>query len=187
MARARTPRRAAQVGAGAGLTHFDGAGAARMVGVDAKPETMRVATASALVVMAPATARAIAAGRIGKGDVLGVARLAAIGAAKRTAELIPLCHPLRLTGVDVDLRVGRDRVRIAVTVRAFDRTGVEMEALTAAAAAGLTIYDMCKAIDRGMVVGPIWLDAKDGGRSGSWRRGAATSGAGGAGRGGRRR
>ena len=173
MARARTPRRAAQVGAGAGLTHFDGAGAARMVGVDAKPETMRVATASALVVMAPATARAIAAGRIGKGDVLGVARLAALSGLKRTSELIPLCHPVRVVGSDVDLRIDKKRraVLIRAEVRAFDRTGVEMEALAAVSIAALTVYDMCKAIDRGMRIVNVQLEEKRGGRSGTWHRG----------------
>jgi cyclic pyranopterin phosphate synthase len=141
-----------------------------MVEVGAKPETARVATASGHVRMAAATARAIRAGAIGKGDVLGVARLAAIQAAKRTAEWVPLCHPLRLTGVDVDFAVGADDVRIAATVRAFDRSGVEMEALAAVCAAALTIYDMCKAIDRGMEVAEVRLDEKRGGKSGIWRR-----------------
>ena len=152
------------------LTHFDEAGAAHMVEVGAKPETARVAIASGSIVMAPATARTIAAGRIGKGDVLGVARLAGIQAAKRAADLIPLCHPLRLTGVDVDLRVDGAVVRITATVRAFDRSGVEMEALAAVSAAALTVYDMCKAIDRGMVISDIRLDEKRGGKSGTWTR-----------------
>jgi cyclic pyranopterin phosphate synthase len=163
-------RKARKAGAQAGLTHFDEAGAARMVEVGAKPETAREAVASGVVVMAPATARAIAAGGIGKGDVLGTARLAGIQAAKRTAELIPLCHPLRLTGLDVELRVGRDRVTITARVRAFDRTGVEMEALTAVSVAALTVYDMCKAIDRGMVIAEVGLDEKRGGKSGAWTR-----------------
>jgi cyclic pyranopterin phosphate synthase len=163
----RTPGKA---GAAAGLTHFDDAGAARMVEVGAKPETAREAVASGVIVMAPATAQAIAAGRIGKGDVLGTARLAGIQAAKRTAELIPLCHPLRLTGLDVELRVGKDRVTIVARVRAFDRTGVEMEALTAVSVAALTVYDMCKAIDRGMVIAEVGLDEKRGGKSGAWTR-----------------
>lgn len=141
-----------------------------MVEVAAKPETARVAVASGEIVMARATARAIAAGRIGKGDVLGVARLAGIQAVKRTAELIPLCHPLRITGVDLALRVRADRVQITATVKAFDRTGVEMEALTAVSVAALTVYDMTKAIDRGMVIGPIQLDEKRGGKSGVWKR-----------------
>jgi cyclic pyranopterin phosphate synthase len=165
------------------LTHFDDGGSARMVEVGAKPETARVAIASGRIEMAAATARAIARGKIGKGDVLGVARLAAIQAAKRTSDLIPLCHPLRLTGVDVELAAEARGVRIAATVRAFDRSGVEMEALAAVAAAALTIYDMCKAIDRGMTIATIRLDEKSGGKSGTWkrakvrngRRGSATS------------
>jgi cyclic pyranopterin phosphate synthase len=157
-------------GPAAGLTHFDAGGAAHMVEVTAKPETERVAIASARVAMARETAAAIAAGEIGEGDVLGDARLAGIQAAKRTSDWIPLCHPLRLTGVAIDLVVGPDRVDIRATVRAFDRTGVEMEALTAATAAALTIYDMCKAIDRGIVIGPVQLEEKRGGKSGTWVR-----------------
>jgi cyclic pyranopterin phosphate synthase len=154
-----------------GLTHFDEAGAARMVDVGEKPETARVAVASGSIAMAAATAAAVRAGRIGKGDVLGIARLAGIQAAKRTADLIPLCHPLRLTGVDVELVVSGRAVAITATVRAFDRSGVEMEALAAVAAAALTVYDMCKAIDRGMVISSIRLEEKRGGKSGTWRRG----------------
>jgi cyclic pyranopterin monophosphate synthase len=154
----------------ASLTHFDEAGAARMVEVGAKPESARVAIARGTVAIAPATARAVRAGRIGKGDVLGIARLAGIQAAKRAADWIPLCHPLRLTGVDLDLRVVGASVQITATVRAFDRTGVEMEALAAVSAAALTVYDMCKAIDRGMVIREVRLDEKHGGKSGSWRR-----------------
>ena len=160
-------------GRGAGLTHFDEAGAARMVEVGAKPESERVAIASGVVTMEAATARAVRAGKIGKGDVLGVARLAAIQAAKRTSDIIPLCHPLRLTGVEVDLQVAGSAVRIVATVRAFDRSGVEMEALAAVAAAALTVYDMCKAIDRGMVIAEVRLEEKRGGKSGLWRRGDA--------------
>ena len=164
------------------LTHFDDAGNAHMVEVGAKPETARSATARGRIAMAPATAKAIAAGSIGKGDVLGVARLAGIQAAKRTADLIPLCHPLRLTGVEVELAVAGDAVEITATVSAFDRSGVEMEALTAVSATALTVYDMCKAIDRGMVLGEIRLLEKRGGKSGTWtapemrkgRRSAAT-------------
>jgi len=152
------------------LTHFDDAGAARMVDVGAKAETERVGIASGTVTMLPATAKAVKAGGIGKGDVLGVARLAGIQAAKRTADWIPLCHPLRLTGVDVDLRVDGSTIKITATVRAFDRSGVEMEALAAVSAAALTVYDMCKAIDRGMVIGEIRLDEKRGGKSGTWKR-----------------
>jgi len=150
------------------LTHFDDAGNAHMVEVGAKPETARSATARGRIAMAHATAKAIAAGSIGKGDVLGVARLAGIQAAKRTADLIPLCHPLRLTGVEVELALAGDAVEITATVRAFDRSGVEMEALTAVSTAALTVYDMCKAIDRGMVLGEIRLLEKRGGKSGTW-------------------
>jgi cyclic pyranopterin phosphate synthase len=153
------------------LTHFDAAGAAHMVDVGAKPETERVGIASGRIAMAAATAKAVKAGKLGKGDVLGVARLAGIQGAKRTADLIPLCHPLRITGVDVDLRVVGNAVEITATVRAFDRSGVEMEALAAVGAAALTVYDMCKAIDRGMVIERIQLEEKRGGKSGTWRRG----------------
>jgi cyclic pyranopterin phosphate synthase len=165
----RTPPGASDPGL-RGLTHFDSTGAARMVEVGAKPETARLAIASGVVHMQPATAAAIAAGQIGKGDVLGIARLAGIGGAKRAAEWIPLCHPLRRTGVDVAFEVRRDAVAITAQVRAFDRSGVEMEALSAVAAAALTIYDMCKAIDRGMVLSEICLQEKRGGKSGVWRR-----------------
>ena len=152
------------------LTHFDPTGAAHMVPVGAKPETARSATASGRIAMAPATAKLVRAGKIGKGDVLGVARLAGIQAAKRTSELIPLCHPLRLTGVAVELRVGKNAIEITATIDAFDRTGVEMEALAAVSAAALTVYDMCKAVDRDMVIGEIRLDQKRGGASGTWAR-----------------
>ena len=155
------------------LTHFDDAGRARMVDVGVKDETLREAVASGTVRMLPATARLIAAGKIGKGDVLGVARLAGIQGLKRTAELIPLCHPLRITGVELALSV-RARspalVRIEATVRAFDRTGVEMEALTAVSIAALTVYDMCKAVDRGMEITDVRLETKSGGKSGHWQR-----------------
>ena len=152
------------------LTHFDDAGDAHMVDVGAKPETARLAVAAGAIEVAPETLAAIRAGSVQKGDVLGVARLAAIAGLKRTAELIPLCHPLRLTGVDVALAVGADRVRITATVRAFDRTGVEMEALTAVSVAALTVYDMCKAIDRGIEIGGVRLVEKRGGKSGTWQR-----------------
>jgi cyclic pyranopterin phosphate synthase len=155
------------------LTHFDDDGAARMVDVGAKPETDREATARGAVEMAPATLAAIRAGSVEKGDVLGVARLAAIQGLKRTAELIPLCHPLRITGVDVALEPtdegGRPRVELRATVRAHDRTGVEMEALTAVAVAALAIYDMCKAIDRHMRIVDVRLVEKKGGKSGHFR------------------
>jgi cyclic pyranopterin phosphate synthase len=152
------------------LTHFNAAGDAHMVEVGAKPETARVGIASGRVTMQPATAKAVAAGTLGKGDVLAVARLAGIQAAKRTADWIPLCHPLRLTGIDVELRVDGTGVAIRATVRAFDRSGVEMEALTAVSAAALTVYDMCKAIDRGMTIETVQLDEKRGGKSGTYRR-----------------
>jgi len=152
------------------LTHFDEAGAAHMVDVGAKPETERVAIATGTVTMAPATATAVRAGKLHKGDVLGVARLAGINGAKKTPDLIPLCHPLRLTGVDLELHVTGNVVHITATVRAFDRSGVEMEALTAVSVAALTIYDMCKSIDRGMVISEIRLEEKRGGKSGTWKR-----------------
>jgi cyclic pyranopterin phosphate synthase len=157
------------------LTHFDDAGAAHMVDVGAKPETERVAVASGCITMAPETARAVSAGTLGKGDVLGVARLAGIQAAKKTADWIPLCHPLRLTGIEVDLRLDGNAVRIVAIVKAFDRSGVEMEALAAVSAAALTVYDMCKAIDRGMVISDIQLEEKRGGKSGTWKRGQGRS------------
>lgn len=152
------------------LTHVDDRGAARMVEVGAKPETAREAIASGEIRMAVSTADKLREGALGKGDALAVARIAAISATKQAHLLIPLCHPVRVTGVDVELDVLDDRVVITVAVRAFDRTGIEMEALTAVAAAALTIYDMGKAIDRGMVIGPIQLEAKRGGRSGLWTR-----------------
>jgi cyclic pyranopterin phosphate synthase len=152
------------------LTHLDARGQARMVEVGAKPETQRSATARGEVRMAPATARLIGAGKLPKGDVLAVARLAGLQAVKHTHTLIPLCHPLRISGVDVDITIGRDRARIVATVRAFDRTGVEMEALTAVTVAALALYDMAKAVDRGMVIGPVELVEKRGGRSGTWLR-----------------
>jgi len=157
------------------LTHFDATGAAHMGEVGAKPETARVAIASGRIVMAPATAAAVAAGKIGKGDVLGIARIAGIQAAKHASELIPLCHPLRLTGIELALEVVGNAVTITATVTAFDRSGVEMEALAAVSAAALTVYDMCKAIDRAMVIGDIRLDEKRGGKSGTWLRSSSRS------------
>ncbi len=170
MARKKTPVAVPEAPSTFGLTHFDDAGAARMVDVGAKPESERIAIASGVVTMELATANAVREGTIGKGDVFGVARIAAIQAAKRTSDIIPLCHPLRITGVDVDLRVANNAVYIMATVRAFDRSGVEMEALAAVTAAALTIYDMCKAIDRGIVISDIRLDEKRGGKSGTWQR-----------------
>lgn len=158
------------------LSHLDARGAARMVDVGGKPETARVAIASAAVLMTPATLRLVRSGAGKKGDVLAAARLAAIAAVKRTPELIPLCHPIRVLGVDVELapRARPAGIRIRVTVRAFDRTGAEMEAMVGAAAAALTIYDMAKAVERGMRITELRLDLKSGGRSGTWRRGQGT-------------
>jgi cyclic pyranopterin phosphate synthase len=152
------------------FTHFDAAGQARMVDVGAKDVTHRVARAGGSIAMQPATLEAIAAGTAKKGDVLGIARVAAIMAAKRAADLIPLCHPLALTRVAVDFALDRahDRVTIEVTCETRDRTGVEMEALTAVSAGLLTIYDMCKAADRGMRIGDIALIEKSGGKSGRY-------------------
>ena len=146
-----------------------------MVDVGGKAVSERTATASAVVRMSPETADRLAAGTAPKGDVLAVARIAGISAAKRTDELIPLCHRVALTSVEVDLRVDRGRavVEITSTARALDRTGVEMEALVAASVAALTIYDMLKGIDRGIEIASVVLVEKAGGRSGTWRRGQA--------------
>ena len=153
-----------------GLTHFDAAGHAHMVDVSAKPVTNRVAVARGLVRMTAATAALIAAGRAEKGDVLGVARLAGIMAAKKTADLIPLCHPLPITRVALDLRVDAaiPGVVIEATVKTGGQTGVEMEALTAVSVAALTVYDMVKAVERGMQITDIYLVLKDGGKSGRY-------------------
>jgi cyclic pyranopterin monophosphate synthase len=153
------------------LTHFDDTGASRMVDVSAKPPTLRTATASGLIRLAPATLALIRDRSLSKGDVLAVARLAGIMAAKKTGDLIPLCHPLPLEGVTVDFaEAGPDLLRITATVRLTGRTGVEMEALTAVSVAALTVYDMCKSADRGMTIERIQLDEKTGGRSGTYRR-----------------
>ena len=164
----RAPSPASAVG---GLTHFDAEGKAHMVDVSAKEITERTATAAASVFMQPATLQRIMAGGVKKGDVLAVARLAGIMAAKRTPELIPLCHPLALDAVSVDLScdVTRNAVDIVATCRITARTGVEMEALTAASVAALTVYDMCKAIDRGMRISDLRLLHKVGGKSGEFR------------------
>ncbi len=155
-----------------GLSHLTRAGDARMVDVSAKAETIREAVARATLKMRAATLAAIRAGQLAKGDVLGVARTAGIMAAKRTPELIPLCHPLRITGVDIEflLEAKRSTVTVRARVRTVDKTGVEMEALTAAAVAGLTVYDMVKAVDRGVVLTDLRLMEKSGGKSGHWRR-----------------
>ncbi len=157
------------------LTHLDERGRARMVEVGAKPETERVAVASGEVRMAATTATLISAGKVAKGDVLAVARLAGIQAVKQTHVLIPLCHPLRVSGVEIEIDVSAERggigvAKIRATVRAVDRTGVEMEALTAVSVAALAIYDMAKAVDKGMVIGEVRLEEKRGGRSGHWVR-----------------
>jgi cyclic pyranopterin phosphate synthase len=154
------------------LTHLDRRGRARMVDVSAKAVTRREAVARGEVVMRPETLARIAAGALPKGDVLAVARLAGIMAAKRTADLVPLCHPLPLSHVDVELTpdAGRGCVRIESRVTVEARTGVEMEALTAVAVAGLVLYDMCKAVDREMTIGAIRLVKKTGGRSGTFVR-----------------
>lgn len=152
------------------LTHFTAGGAARMVDVGAKDATHRIARAGGRISMLPGTLKLIAAGTAAKGDVLGTARIAAIQAAKRTSELIPLCHPLALTRVEVDFMLERktSAVTCTATVETVGRTGVEMEALTAVAVALLTIYDMCKAVDRGMRCTDIGLLEKKGGKSGHW-------------------
>jgi cyclic pyranopterin phosphate synthase len=156
------------------LSHSDARGRARMIDVAAKPETLREAVASAEVRMQPATLRLVerAVGARGKGDVLAVARLAGLMAAKRTADLIPLCHPVRLVGCEVELRADRalPGVRIQARARAVDRTGVEMEAMVAAAVAALTVYDMVKGAERGVEIRAVRLDEKRGGKSGVWER-----------------
>ncbi|MBI5762687.1 MAG: cyclic pyranopterin monophosphate synthase MoaC [Planctomycetes bacterium] len=153
------------------LTHLDKKGAARMVDVSAKKVTLRRAVASAEVRMKPATMALLRDGRLPKGDVLAVARIAGIQAAKQVSLLVPLCHPLSLESVAVDIiPAAPDRMRILVMATIRAKTGVEMEALAGAAAAALTLYDMCKAVDRGMEIGPIRLEHKSGGRSGMWSR-----------------
>lgn len=152
------------------LTHFDSGGAAHMVDIAEKPATHRIAVASGRIRMRPATLRMVAGRRAKKGDVLGVARLAAIQAAKRTAELIPLAHPIALTRVTVDFEREQAALRILARVECRGPTGVEMEALTAAAAGLLTVYDMLKAVERGMTLTDLRLEEKRGGRSGVFRR-----------------
>jgi cyclic pyranopterin monophosphate synthase len=153
------------------LTHFDDQGASRMVDTSLKPETLREARASGLVRMAPTTMRLIRDRGLSKGDVLEVARLAGIQAAKRTGELIPLCHPLPITAAAVDFSFsGEDLLQIEATVRVYGRTGVEMEALTAISVAALTVYDMCKAVDKTMTIERIRLESKSGGKSGLFLR-----------------
>lgn len=158
------------------LTHFDEQGQAHMVDVSAKPSTLRVAVAEGSIRMQAATLQTIAGGGAGKGDVLGVARIAAIQGAKRTADLIPLCHPLPLSKVAVEfvLDEGLPGVTCRVTAQTVGPTGVEMEALTAVQVGLLTIYDMCKAMDRGMLITDVGLLEKSGGRSGHWQRQGST-------------
>jgi cyclic pyranopterin phosphate synthase len=153
-----------------GFTHFDSEGRAVMVDVGDKPQTARTATAAGTVFVQPETLARIRAGGVAKGDVLSVARLAGIMGAKHTPDLIPLCHPLALDSVSVDLTLDetRNAVDITATCKLTGRTGVEMEALTAVTVAALTVYDMCKAVDRGMRIGDIRLTHKAGGRSGDW-------------------
>jgi cyclic pyranopterin phosphate synthase len=139
------------------LTHINARGRAAMVDVSAKPNQLREAVAAGQIVLQPATLRLIRANRIAKGDVLNTARLAGIQAAKRTGELIPLCHPLALTHVNVELQLRRNAIEITGTAKVTGPTGVEMEALTAVSVAALTIYDMCKAVDKSMIIGPIRL------------------------------
>ena len=178
MPRSRTPvTDSAQDGtarpSGPHFTHFDEAGQAQMVDVGAKDVTKRVARAAGRIAMLPATLAMVREGTAKKGDVLGVARIAAIQAAKRTADLIPLAHPMMLTRVGVEFAHETDAIAIAVTVETQDRTGVEMEALTAVSVGLLTIYDMCKAVDRTMALDEIGLARKSGGKSGTYERGEA--------------
>lgn len=159
------------------FTHLNEAGRARMVDVSAKEATERVATAQAIVHMQPETLEKIQRGKIAKGDVLAVAQVAGVLGAKKTPDLIPMCHPILLSSVDISFkeevqpdREGRCAITITATAKSTGQTGVEMEALTAVSVAALTVYDMCKAIDRGMTVGDVCLLAKSGGKSGSYRR-----------------
>lgn len=152
------------------LRHYDVRGRVRMVDVGGKPATLRQARAHAFVRMRPAVARAVRRLETPKGDPLEVARIAGIAAAKRTAELIPLCHPLPLTHIDVKARLCHNGVRLTSEVRSTGPTGVEMEALTAVAVAALTVYDMCKGLDRGIEIGDLFLVEKSGGKSGPYRR-----------------
>jgi len=159
------------------LTHVDDSGAARMVDVSDKDVTARSATATGRVLVGPRVVGLLRGEGMPKGDALGVARLAGIMAAKRTPDLVPLCHPLAISGVTVDLAVADDAVEITATVRTTDRTGVEMEALTAVAVAGLTVVDMVKAVDKAAVITDIRVLAKSGGRSGDWSAPGASAAA----------
>jgi cyclic pyranopterin phosphate synthase len=157
------------------FNHFDDGGRAVMVDVGAKDPTLRTAVACATVFMKKETVASIAAGGVKKGDVLGIARIAGIAAAKKTCDLVPLAHPIALTSASVDFEVDGERGTIAVTgtVKAFDRTGVEMEAMVSVSIAALTIYDMCKGADRGITIGDVFLLSKEGGRSGAYLRSGA--------------
>ena len=154
------------------FNHFDESGNAVMVDVSMKTPTMRTAIAGALLTLKPETVQSIVSGRVAKGDVLGVARLAGIAGVKRTPELIPLSHPLAIHHVAIDFKVDEEngRIELLATVRAFERTGVEMEAMTAASIAALTVYDMCKGTDKGIVISDISLHYKEGGKSGVYRK-----------------
>jgi cyclic pyranopterin phosphate synthase len=160
-----------------GLTHLDPLGRARMVDVTPKEATHRRAMARCRVFMLPETTSKVASNAITKGDVLGAARIAGIQASKRTSDMIPLCHPLLLGAVNINFTIGDDYVEVESQVETIDRTGVEMEAMTACALAALTIYDMCKSSDRSMVIGELALWEKTGGKSGHWRRPQGTLGA----------
>ena len=160
------------MGEDGGFSHLDAKGRARMVDVGDKDETRRRAVARAKVTMSPETVAALSEGVVPKGDVLAVARLAGIQAAKRTSELVPLCHPVSLTSVTVDLSLGGASVEVEASAETVGRTGVEMEALTACAIAALTVYDMCKSLDRSITIEELALSEKSGGRSGHWRRDA---------------
>jgi cyclic pyranopterin phosphate synthase len=159
-------------GMGDRLTHVDESGAARMVDVTAKDVTVRTATATGRVLVSPEVVALLRGGGVPKGDALAVARIAGIQAAKRTPDLVPLCHPIAIHGVEVDLRVDDDAVQVTATVRTADRTGVEMEALTSVAVAGLALVDMVKAVDRAATITDVRVESKSGGRSGEWHRGA---------------
>ena len=155
------------------FTHLDEAGAARMVDVSGKEVTARSATATGKVLVSPAVVELLRGDGVPKGDALGVARVAGIMAAKRTPDLVPLCHPLAISGVTLDLEVHDDGVAITATVKTTDRTGVEMEALTAVSVAALTVIDMVKAVDKAAVITDVQVEEKTGGKSGTYRRGAS--------------
>ena len=158
-----------------GFTHLDPSGAARMVDVSAKEVSARAATASGRVVVSPDVVRLLRSGGVPKGDAIAVARIAGIQAAKRTPDLVPLCHPIAIHGVEVELEVGEAAVAITATVRTADRTGVEMEALTCVAVAGLALVDMVKAVDPAATITDVRVEEKTGGKTGTWRREGAPS------------